>query len=243
MSRQQIALNTGFAVLVAVLTCVPLSAQAGPTGALPPTAPTQSVSSLPSAQPILASRGASHVAWDGSILTIEAGGDSLRGILRRVAQLTGMKVSGGVPVEPVFGSYGPGPVQKVLGSLFEGMSVNMMLVNDTPTKPKEMILTARTGGATPPSPSQPLTALDEPQNRPEDVQPPHSGRHTSAESFGPGPVPQGTTLPQPGTQENTGSGTQSTDASGQQQSPNGTRTPEQIFEELRRRERQGTASQ
>ncbi len=177
-----------------------------------------------------------------------------------------MKVTGGVPDERVYGSYGPGTVQEVLSSLFDGLYVNVMLVNNSPTRPKELILTARTGGPTPPSPAQPLTAAEYGQpalNQPAEVQSDRAGRRVPPNGFGQPPangfgqpatnqqqqplVPglpepaQGTpVLPVTAVQENgvtTNNGV-TTDANGTPVSPNGTRTPEEIFQELRQRQAQ-----
>lgn len=214
------------------------------TAAIPATAPTQSVSNLPSAQPQVQSsaKGQSSVAWNGATLAVTGSGDSLRNILRQVARATGMKVTGGVPDEQVFGTYGPAPVQQVLTSLFNGLSVNMLLVNDSPTKPKELLLTARTGGATPPSQSQPLTAADDPAEV--NLAQPRPGRHTSPESFSEAPaqVQPATTDAGPVVPLNDAgtSGAPATNASGQPESPNGVRTPEQIFDELRQRQQTNT---
>ncbi len=259
-------MRAGFALFVCVL---PAAAQSKRPAVIPATETTQSVSDLPSARPGIsgAPRGGSHVVWDGSTLSVQAGGDSLRSILSQVVRTTGMKVTGGVPDERVYGSYGPGPAQEVLSALFDGIYVNFMLVNDSPSKPKELILTARTGGPTPPSPSQPLNASD--YNLPSQIQPvqqqstqiqaDRAGRRTQPNGFGPLPsqqqqplvpgVPQpaqGTpVLPVTAVQENgvsTSNGV-TTDANGTPVSPNGTLTPEQIFEELRKRQQAGTPTQ
>ena len=228
-------------VMFGVTLCQPvtLSAQVKPSAAIPSTAPTQSVSDLPSARPAVSSaaRGGSHVAWDGVSLSVDAGGDSLRNIMLQVVRATGMKVTGGVPDERVFGSYGPGPVQGVLGSLFNGLNVNMMLVNSSAAKPKELVLTARLGGPTPPSPAQPLDAQDLPTA---EVRQPGPG--LSPGSFGPAqPGDQTAGVPPPVGANSTGRPA-AADVSGQPQSPNGVRTPEQIFDELRRRQA-GTVTQ
>ncbi len=221
-------------------------AQAQSVGAIPATAPTQTVSSLPSAQPAVSATQGGHgsVSWNGSVLTVTGAGDSLRNILRQIARSTGMKVTGGVPDEQVFGVYGPGSVQKVLASLFNGLSVNMMLINGSPTQPKELVLTARTGGATPPSPTQSLTMSDDPADV--NLAQPRPGRHSSPDSFGQPPIQE-----QPGT-SNAGPGVSlpgitvspsgtDANANGQLQPPDSVRTPEQIFEELRKRQ-QGQAT-
>ena len=235
-----------------IIVVLPLAGQAKPSAAVPATFPTQSVSDLPSARltaaPSTVQRG--QVVWDGTLLTVHGNGEGLYELIRTVARQTGMKVTGSVPNDPVFGEYGPGSVQQVLASLFEGLPLNMLLVNRDPTKPKDLILTARTGGPTPPSP-QPVATFD-PGNEvnvsPE--MPPRAGPHTSPNSFqGPQPVPgiqavpNGTNgVPQPASLNGTTVNGIPVDANGTPQSPNGTRTPEQIFEELRKRQQQQTIS-
>lgn len=147
---------------------LPLAAIAQGAGvAIPATAPTQSVSDLPSARPATAPDrqrtppGANAVQWDGAAMTIHASGEDLPGIVTEVARATGLKVTGGVPDERVFGVYGPGPVQQVLADLFNGLYVNLLLVNGAPTQPKELILTPRTGGPTPPSPARSIETFDQ----------------------------------------------------------------------------------
>ncbi|SDF24893.1 hypothetical protein [Terriglobus roseus] len=152
------------------LLCAPVL---GAQTALPATSPTQSVSDLPSAHPnaVAAVAGAeTKVTWNGSLLTVEASGEAMPELLGRVARETGMKITGGVPDERIYGKYGPAPVQTVLAQLFDGLSINMMLVNETATKPKELLLTARTGAATPPSIRQ--VVPDYPQYRPRQAQTP-----------------------------------------------------------------------
>ena len=228
-------------------------AQTSPTAGstLPPTAATASAATTQQAGKPLPAAGSATVTWTGALLTVSAKGESLRSVLARVARTTGMKVSGGVPDEPVFGTYGPGTVQAVLTSLFDGMSINLLLLQGGPGLPKQLTLTARTGGPTPPQPSQPLNASDDPAEvnlaQPQPQQPFVLGRHNSPNSF--------QQLPQDGPQTNNpgpavplndagaASGQAATDANGTPQSPNGVRTPEQIFEELRRRQQGNTAPQ
>ncbi len=217
------------------------AAQTAPSAgtALPATAPTLSVSDLPSAHPGTlpyqqrAPIGATAVQWDGASMTIHATGEDLPGILSEVVRATGLKVTGGVPDERVFGVYGPGPLQQVLADLFSGLYVNLLLVDGTATQPKELILTPRTGGPTPPSPARTIEASDQ--------QPRHNDRPyrgTPPPGFG---AQQGQSNPPastgaalaPGANANTNT---TPDASGQPQSPNGVRTPEQIFQELQRRQ-------
>lgn len=224
------------------------------TPTLPASAPTQAVSQLPSAQSrVLATASGTHIVWDGALLTIEASGEPMPEILSKVARQTGMKITGGVPDEHLYGKYGPASVQTVMAELFDGLSVNMMLVNASPTRPKELILSSRTGGPTPPS-TRTASEMTQQQdnNAAEPVEPiaPLSGARPLL------PIPDsrrpGTTTPPafpalgPPPAENNSftndgnavpstapdSGSSATD---QPQSPNGVKTPEQIFEELRRR--------
>jgi hypothetical protein len=253
--------------LAAYLAAVPsLVAQAKPSAAIPATAPTQSVSDLPSAHPAVREstpRGESHINWNGSKLTVNAGGDALPEILQRIARETGMKITGGVPDERVFGTYGPGSVQMVMGQLFDGLAINMMLINGSETTPKELVLTARSGAASPPqvrqvsnddesSPrrSNPMMPVGQQPARGFGSQPPRGqgpGGQAQGEQGGPPPnndgsddlpsTPASATTAVP---NNTAADTNSPPATGadQEQSPNGVRTPEQIFEELRKRQQE-----
>ena len=212
-------------------------AMAGAQASIPATSPTQSVSDLPSARPAVqparttapTTTPTGAVQWDGAVLTLHASGEDLPALLTEVARATGMKVTGGVPDERVFGIYGPGPVQQVLADLFDGLYVNLLLVNGTAVQPKELILTPRTGGATPPSPARSIEAFTQPNHfdRPYRGTPPPGLSQAPQQPAGiaPAGAPADTSAATP-------------DANGQPQSPNGVRTPEQIFEELRKRQQQ-----
>lgn len=234
------------------LLCAPvLGAQTTPSAAIPATAPTQSVSDLPSAHPntIATAPGTeSKITWDGSRLTVEASGEAMPELLGRVARQTGMKITGGVPDERVYGKYGPAPVQTVLAQLFDGLAINMMLVNETATKPKELLLTVRSGAPTPPSTRQ--VANDFPPQRLNYVPPPSGNRSPQLPQNPPNGSQPAFPAPTPPPAENTaftnngntepatpGNSSSTTDSS-QPQSPNGVKTPEQIFEELRKRQQQ-----
>ncbi len=243
-------------LFLTILALLPSSGALAQGTGIPSTAPTQATGSLPLAQQTTSGtvNTPAAVTWTGAVLSVRANGQSLPAILRQIARLTGMKVTGGAPGEPVFGTYGPGPVQDVMASLFDGLNINMLLVNDSPTKPKELILTARTGGATPPAPTQDVTVeAGSPNGNPADANlaQPRPGRHTSPDSFQGTPQPgdgqQGAGIPAGGIapslppmnnpNDTSGSTTATpTDANGTPQSPNGVRTPEQIFEELRKRQ-------
>lgn len=171
-----------------------------------------------------------------------------------------MKITGGVPDERVYGKYGPAPVQTVLAQLFDGLAINMMLVNETATKPKELLLTVRSGAPTPPSTRQ--VATDYPQYRPNPVrtaappmppvnptQPPQPTQHPEQSPIN-GSQQAFPALAPPLADDTAGNSVSTTSAttdngsittdSSQRQSPNGVKTPEQIFEELRKRQQQNT---
>lgn len=94
-----------------------------------------------------------HVTYANGQLTVAASNSSLNQILRDIAHETGMKITGGVTDERVFGQYGPAAPSKVLGDLLDGTGSNMLLVHATAATPAELILTPRQGGATPPNPN------------------------------------------------------------------------------------------
>lgn len=165
--------------------------------ALLPASAQQTVSATPPPQP-------AHVTYADGKLTIAATNSSLNQILREVAHQTGMKITGGVTDERVFGQYGPAAPSKVLGDLLDGTGSNMLLLHATAATPAELILTPRQGGATPPSPS---AYRDEPP-------PPRPQYPISAEpELNPRTVPA--------------------NAEGGR-SPNDVKTPQQIYEQLER---------
>lgn len=146
-------------------------------GTLPPTAPT-SLSTLATrgtVAPLSAvATGAdatgnlhhrAQVSCAGGQLTVRADNSSLNGILRSIAQCTGMRISGGVADQRVFGSYGPAAPATVLGTLLDGTGTNMVLEETAAAQPAVLILSPRTAGVTLPSP----TAV--PDDDPEDAAP------------------------------------------------------------------------
>lgn len=94
-----------------------------------------------------------HVTYANGQLTVSASNSSLNQILRDIASETGMKITGGVADERVFGQYGPAAPSKVLGDLLDGTGSNMLLVHATAATPAELVLTPRLGGVTPPNPN------------------------------------------------------------------------------------------
>jgi hypothetical protein len=144
-----------------------------------------------------------------------------------------MKITGGVSDERVYGTYGPDTPQAVLTALLDGTSTNILLVESPQHSVLELILTPRNGGPSPPSisTSRPFSMdnTDQPQ--------PPGGRRPGG--FGPGrrfqPDPSAANTAEPTPQQpsqpnNPGDTTQ--------QSPNGVKTPEQIYEQLIRQQQQ-----
>jgi hypothetical protein len=215
---------------------------------LPPAQPTQIQSQIPlqiqtqsqaaAFQPAAASApraSRARVEFAGDQLTIAAENSSLDEILGEIARLTGMKITGGVNDERVYGKYGPDSAQVVLSELLDGTGTNMLLLETPRHTLAELVLSPRNGGPTPPSPS---FSRDDERNE-ENLPPglagrrrefPPGGRHPrfdepSQENRMPEP-PQGAPAPPSNGETATPQG----DAA--QQSPNGVKTPQQIYEEL-----------
>ncbi len=150
-------------------------------------------------------------------LEVHAQNSSLNGILRAIARCTGMRITGGIPEQRVYGNYGPAAPATVLATLIDGTGSNMLLHETASDQPAELILTPRVGGPTPPSPSTYNDADDDtPQPAPPQSYPPmqrapytHPGQAfapRAGQMNGPG-VPQGAagsavTGPQPIPQPN-----------------------------------------
>ncbi len=143
----------------ALLGLIAASALAGAqSSALPPTAVTANAMPAPISASSVGTRDASarhraRITYAGGLLDVRADNSSLNGILRDIAQATGMKVTGGVNDQRVFGNYGPAEPATVLATLLDGTGTNMLLRETADNGPRELILTPRTGGVTPPNPN------------------------------------------------------------------------------------------
>jgi hypothetical protein len=147
-----------------------------------------------------------EVLFANGQLQVRADNSSLNQILRSISHLTGLKVTGGVEEERVFGNYGPGPLPTVLATLIDGTGANIFLLGGNATTPPELILTSRSGGAEPPSPTSPTYAMYDdtndhnapvaPHNATAPTQPPSPATSGSG-SVSPAnvPPPAGTTPP------------------------------------------------
>jgi hypothetical protein len=94
-----------------------------------------------------------EVVYSQGKLEVNANNSSLNQILRDIALQTGMKITGGVADERVYGRYGPAAPVKILESLLDGTGINMLLMTTASDSSPELILTPRQGGATPPEPA------------------------------------------------------------------------------------------
>jgi len=140
-------------------------AQIRPGSSLPATPPTSAPLSTPqpgnavaplTATPTTPDRAhKADVRYDSGLVSINATNSSLNQILREISRQTGMKITGGVREERVFGHYGPAPVADILSTLIDGTGTNMVLRQTASSTPEELILTPRSGGVTPPNPNAP----------------------------------------------------------------------------------------
>lgn len=154
-----------------------------------------------------------EVSYAAGKLFVSANNSSLNQILRDISRETGMKITGGVTDERVFGQYGPDAPSKILNTLLDGTGSNMLLLQATGTTPAELILTPRQGGPTPPNPNA-STFDDDP---------------TGTQASRPIPSPERPQYsPTPNIPRNP------TAADSPQQSPNAVKTPQQIYEQLLR---------
>ena len=93
------------------------------------------------------------------LLQIRADNSSLNQILRSISHITGMKITGGVEEQRVFGSYGPATLSTILATLLDGTGANILLLGGNEGTPPELVLTSRTGGPEPPGPNSPAYAM------------------------------------------------------------------------------------
>jgi hypothetical protein len=121
-----------------------------------------------------------NVDYVAGRLSVTASDASLNEILREVSRKIGMKITGGVADERVYGQYGPSTPAAILAELLDGTGSNMLLVS-TAHGPAELILTPRQGGPTPPNPNPAPPRPAEPETVPEQAAPQQPGpmRHSS----------------------------------------------------------------
>jgi hypothetical protein len=168
-----------------------------------------------------------QVTYADGALSVSADNASLNQILRQIASDTGIKITGNVADERVFGQYGPDDPGQVLATLLDGTGSNMILVHSDGTTPSELILTPRQGGPTPPNPNAAFDRADRYEPPPPVVQPSNPQSSQPVQPFIPPAIPtppNGAAAPNPAQPDN----------------PNGVKTPQQIYEQLQRMRQQQT---
>ena len=226
----------GTSLLLGFCACSSLSAQVPQSV---PAKPSGTISTLPAAQPTGATAGQAvpasapaaphHVEVDYSDgkLAVNATNASLNEILREVSHKTGIKITGGVEDDRVFGQYGPSKPSIVLEALLDGTGTNILLVDDAKGG-SELILTPRHGGATPPNPNAAQSnEPDESIAAPRYVPPVRPYQPPFATGRGPGLLnasPEGFPAAAP--------------SNGDSSDANSPKTPQQIYDQLQRTSQQ-----
>ncbi len=172
------------------------------------------------------------VTYTSGALSVSASNSSLNQILRDISRETGIRISGGVADERVFGRYGPDTPDKILAALLDGTGSNMLLVHTDAQTPGELILTPRQGAPTPPNPN---ASASEDASEDSNAPTPQPAEASPAPQSAPGQYRPANNVP---ATQTPGSGP----ADGTQpESPNGAKTPQQIYEQLQRlRQQQAT---
>jgi hypothetical protein len=231
--------------VTALFPALSLAAQSLPTPVTKPGSAAPAPSTLPATQPTTPSAPSipptpsqlpparAQVTYTGGALSISASNSSLNQILREISRETGIKISGGVADERVYGQYGPDAPSEILTALLDGTGSNMLLVQGDSDTPSELILTPRQGGATPPNPN--ACAFDDaPEARNPNVDPPETTGQSNPDQSRPvasPPAPPETPAPAPAASD-----------SSQPESPNGVKTPQQIYDQLQRLRQQPPAA-
>lgn len=211
-----------------------------PVSTLPAAVPTDSAKSAQAVPAAPAQRSArrAEVSFTHGQLAVKADNSSLNLILREIGRQTGIKITGGVTEERVFGSYGPGTPDTVLATLLDGAGSNMLLIASEGSAPGELILTPRLGGPTPPNPN--AKGFDDDSG---DDDTPRTPTPRGVTLFG-GAQPSAPQVEAPQQQPNafppvtqpspdTGIGNPTTP-----QSPNGVKSPQEIYQQLQQMRQQ-----
>jgi hypothetical protein len=228
------------AVLLLVLGAGLAYAQSPALPATPPTA-APVTTPVPAATPVptppVVHRA--QIVYAQGQLQVVADNSSLNQILRDIAQQTGMKITGGVVDQHVFGKYGPGAPAEILATLLDGTGSNMLLREGPTHTPVELILTPRNGGPTPPSPS--ASGSDDPAPSSNDLSAGQPASPNQPAQPAQQPASPQTTGDPPGLIRTPGmvpiygpgaANAAPPPANSNPQSPNGVMTPQQIYQQL-----------
>jgi hypothetical protein len=214
--------------------CAPLAAQTvtqkpSAAVALPaPATPTPAIAATPAQKP----PRRAEVNFSNGQLAVAADNASLNQILREIGRQTGIKITGGVAEERVFGKYGPSGAQEVLAELLDGTGSNMMLIAGEGGAAGQLILTPRHGGVTPPNPNAPgfddEGADDDAGNRSR----PRPAQGVSLYGESPSTQGGGPVNGVPATAAGAAGDPATSANPASQQTPNGIKTPQEIMQQL-----------
>jgi hypothetical protein len=184
------------------------SAKPSPAHAAPAPAPPSAPATAPSlldhpAQP-------AKITLNAGKLSVQAHNSVLADILHEVSKESGMKIdgldAGSAADRRMFGTYGPGTPRDVLSDLLSDSGYNFLMLGNTSSgAPRQLALTARTGG--PAGSAPPPNRNTQEQTNPDEPQPVRQPDE-----------PQNYPVPQPGPPEN----------------QNRVRSPQQMLQELQR---------
>jgi hypothetical protein len=122
-----------------------------PSAAIPATSPTSSSAPHADTTSVAPAQRLDVQLADGKV-SVDASNANLNQVLHEVASKAGIKVTGDVNDDRVFGHYGPSSASAILAMLLDGTGTNMLLVDDA-NGASELILTPRRGSPTPPNPN------------------------------------------------------------------------------------------
>src|SRR5260370_15009599 len=116
---------------VSLLAQPPKTPQAKPSAVLPSTLPATQTTATPEPPPVPLTPSQrppqrAQVTYADGALSVAADNASLNHILRQIASDTGIKITGGVAEERVFGQYGPADPAEVLTALLHGTRRNII---------------------------------------------------------------------------------------------------------------------
>jgi hypothetical protein len=169
-----------------------------------------------------------QVQFSQGILAIHANCTDFTLLMQEIARATGVKISGAPPDSVIFGNFGPGPVSEVFADLLTGTGTNMMYMEHH-DRPNELIITPRTGRASPPSPIPPAPIAPSMPSAPTDAAPAIPPLGVSAAQHASDPSAPAINLPNIPAFESAPKSAPATNAA-----PAGSvQTPEQIFERLK----------
>lgn len=177
------------------------------------------------------------VTYASGKLTVTADNTSLNQILRDISRQLGMKITGGVKDDRVYGTYGPAAPAVILNKLLDDAGSNVLIVQPPGpgSLPTELILTPRNGGPTPPNPNAEAEANRNNQYENQPNRQPYNNQRFGNNN---GPIPmQNRRLPPEANAPSNGSSNMQPNQD-MPQSPNGVPTPQQIYQRRQQMQQQ-----